>query len=93
MLVTDIEGRHPKTGHEGPKVESKPNTLLSLTSALDGVGDQHHAPANLPPVTAGSHCTGGWVGTRTGLDGCGTSAPHRDYDIKSLREKDYYEWH
>jgi len=25
------------------------SSTLSLTSALDGVGDQHHAPAALPP--------------------------------------------
>jgi len=27
------------------------------------------------PVT---HCTGGWVGPRAGLDGCGKSRAHRD---------------
>ena len=26
----------------------------------------------------GTHCIGGWVGTRAGLDGCGKSHPHRD---------------
>jgi hypothetical protein len=26
----------------------------------------------------GTHCTGGWVGPRAGLDGCGKSRPHRD---------------
>ena len=41
-----------------------------------GVGSQHHAPAALPPGK--THCTGGWVGPRTGLDGCGKSRPHRD---------------
>jgi hypothetical protein len=34
------------------------------------VGDQHHAPAALPPgKRPGSHCIGGWVGPRVGLDG------------------------
>ena len=27
---------------------------------------------------AGTHCIGGWVGLRAGLDGCGKSRPHRD---------------
>ena len=26
----------------------------------------------------GNHCTGGWVGPREGLDGCGKSRPHRN---------------
>jgi len=25
-----------------------------------------------------THCIGGWVGPRTGLDGCEKSRPHRD---------------
>ena len=47
-----------------------------LTSAVDGVGFQHHAPAALPPgKRPRSHCVGGWVGPRAGLDGCGKSPP------------------
>jgi hypothetical protein len=40
------------------------------TSALDGVSGQRHAPAALyrREWTHGTHCTGGWVGPRTGLD-------------------------
>jgi hypothetical protein len=40
------------------------------TLALDGVSGQRHAPAALYPRerTSGTHCTGGWVGPRTGLD-------------------------
>jgi hypothetical protein len=26
----------------------------------------------------GTHCTGGWVDLRAGLDGCGKPRPHRD---------------
>ena len=29
---------HPSTGHEGPDVEQRYSSTLSLTSALDGVG-------------------------------------------------------
>jgi hypothetical protein len=42
---------HPSTGHGGPEGEYKYvyNPTLSLTSALGGVGGQHHAPVALPP--------------------------------------------
>jgi hypothetical protein len=44
------------------------------------VGGQLHAPAALPPgKRPGTHCTGGWVGPRAGLDGCGKCRPHRDF--------------
>jgi hypothetical protein len=35
-----------------------------------GVSGQRHAPAALCPGerTPGTHCTGGWVGLRAGLD-------------------------
>ena len=39
---------HPRAGHEGPEGQLY-SPALSLTSALDGVGGQHHAPAALPP--------------------------------------------
>jgi len=39
-----------------------------------GVGGQRHAPAALPPGKGpGTHCVGGWMGHRAGLDGCGKS--------------------
>jgi len=35
------------------------------------MGGQRHAPADLlPGKRPGTHCTGGWVGHRTGRDGC-----------------------
>jgi len=36
---------HHRTGPEGPEVDS----TLSITSALNRVGGQRHAPAALPP--------------------------------------------
>jgi len=39
---------HPRTGHEGPEWEQRYSSTLSLTSTLDGVGEQHHGPAALP---------------------------------------------
>jgi len=41
-----------------------------------GVRGQRHAPAALyPRERPGAHCTGGRVGARAGLDGCGKSGP------------------
>ena len=57
---------HPGTGHEGP----------------DGGGggiEQCHAPVTLSPgQRPGTHCTGGWVGPNSSLDGCRRSWPIRD---------------
>ena len=39
----------PRIGHEGPEGEQMYSSTLPLTSALDGVGGQHHGPAALPP--------------------------------------------
>jgi len=67
----------PVTGYEDAEVEYKCNSSLSLTSALDGVGGQRHAPAALPRERPGTHCIEGWVGHRAGLDRCGKSGPFR----------------
>jgi len=42
--------------------EERYSSSLSLTSALDGVGGQRHAPATLPTgKRPANHCIGGWV--------------------------------
>jgi len=62
---------HPREGHEDQEGV--------LTSALDKGGRQRHVPAALPlGERPGTHCTGGWVVPRAGLDRCGKSRPHRD---------------
>jgi len=58
---------HPRTGHESPKLEY--NFTLSLTSVLDEVVSQRHAAAAIyRRENPGTHCTGGWVGPRAGLN-------------------------
>jgi hypothetical protein len=47
--VTVKDKAHNRTGHEGPEGEKSYSSILYLTSALDGVGGQSHAPATLPP--------------------------------------------
>jgi len=47
-----------------------------------GVGGQRHARAALnPQERPGTHCTGGWMGPRAGVDGCGKSRPNRDSTV------------
>ena len=44
-----VKGKgQPLTDHGGPVGEQRCSSTLSLTSALDGVGGQRHAPAALP---------------------------------------------
>ena len=40
---------HPLTDHEGPQMEQRYSSTLSLTSVLDGVGGPGYAPAALLP--------------------------------------------
>jgi hypothetical protein len=42
----------------------------NFTPALGGVGSHRQLPAALPPgKRPGTGCTGGWTGTKVGLDG------------------------
>jgi hypothetical protein len=54
------------------------SSTLSATSELDGVGDQRHALAALPPGMTRTYFTEGWVGPRAGLNGYRKSRCHRD---------------
>jgi hypothetical protein len=59
------------------------------------MGVQHHTPAALPPGNNGTHCTGGWVGPRAGLDVCeksrltGIQFPDHPASIQSLYRLSY----
>ena len=56
----------------------RPIALLFHDHGTRGVSGQQHAPAVLyPRERPGTHCTGGWVVPRAGLDGRKIS-PHRD---------------
>ena len=81
-MAGTVQGKgkgHPITGHEGPEGEQMYNSTLSSTSALDGGWVVNATPRPLyPRERPGTHCTGGYVGPRVGLDGCGKSRAHRD---------------
>jgi hypothetical protein len=47
---------------------------------------QRHAPgAPYPRERAGTHCTGGWVGLRAGLDRCGKSRLPPGFDPRTVQ--------
>jgi hypothetical protein len=60
----------PATQHGGAWGERRYSSYSFLTSVLDEVCGQRHAPAAPCPGerTPAAHCTGGWVGFRAGLD-------------------------
>jgi hypothetical protein len=60
----------PATRHGGAGGGEEYSSYSFLTSALDGVSGQRQAPVALCPGerTPGTHCTGGWVSPRAGLD-------------------------
>jgi len=50
------------------------------------VRGQRHAPATLyPRERPGTHCTGGCLGHRTGLDRCGKSRPPPEFDPRTVQ--------
>ena len=68
---------HPRIGHEGPQGDYRYSSVLSWTSALDGVDGQLHALAILLSwERPGIHFTGGCVGPSAGLDRCGNTRLH-----------------
>ena len=72
--------------------ESRGIVLFYFRPAQEGVSDQCHAPAApYPRERTGTHCTGGWVGLRAGLDGFGNSRPTgiRSPDFPARRQSLY----
>jgi hypothetical protein len=60
----------PATRHGGAWGERRHSSYSFLTSVLNWVSGQHHAPAAICPGerTPGTHCTGGWVDLIAGMD-------------------------
>ena len=57
-----------------------------MTSALRWGWVVSSTPRPLYPREGpGIHCTGGWVGSRAGLDGCGKSRPPPEFDPRSVQ--------
>jgi len=49
------------------------------------MGSQRNSPAAYPREPPGTHCIGGWVGPRTGQDGCGKSRPPPGFDPRTVQ--------
>ena len=57
-----------------------------MTTTLEGSEGSRHAPAaRYPWERPGTHCTGGWVGPRAGLDRCGKSRPPPGFDPRTVQ--------
>jgi hypothetical protein len=56
------------TRHEGAWGEKRSSSYSFSTSALDGVSVMSLPRFSPGKMTLGSHCTGGWMGSRAGLD-------------------------
>ena len=51
-----------------------------------GVDGQRHTPAALPPgKSPDTHCIGGWVGPRAGLEECGQSRLPPGFDPQTVQ--------
>ena len=51
-----------------------------------GLGGQGHAPAALPPgKRCVTHCIGGWVDPKPGLDGCLKSCLPTEFDPRTVQ--------
>ena len=62
------------------------SSTLPSTSALDVGGWSTPLPGRFTPgERPGTHCTGGWVGPRAGLDGCGDSRPTPGFDPQTVQ--------
>ena len=65
----------PRRPWRGIRVE--PYFFFNLDSRLGWVVSATSRPL-YPQERPGTHCIGGWVDPRAGLDGCGNSRPHWD---------------
>ena len=95
VKFTLVQALRLSTGHTAHR-RSRVIALLFLDHGTRRVrGDQRHAPAALYPLERpGTHCTGGWVGPRSGLDRCRKSRPPpglhpRTFQFVASRFTDY----
>ena len=66
-------------------VEVKLHSFMTK-GTIRGVRNQRHAPAALyPRERHGTHCTGGWVGPRAGMDSCGKSRHPPEFDPQTVQ--------
>jgi len=80
---TQGEG-HPRTGHDGPEGSRGIALLLNLGARWRWLVNATPRPP-CPRERPGAHCTGGWMGPRAGLDGCGKISLPPGFDPKAVQ--------
>jgi hypothetical protein len=73
VKITLLQASWPWRGYRGIALP-----ILNLDTRRGWVVSTTPRPL-YPWERPGTHCTGGWVGPRTGLDMCEKSLPHRDF--------------
>jgi hypothetical protein len=78
-IYIKVKVKFTLTGHHGPcgGVAVKRKLILYLGARRGWVVSTTPRPL-YPRERPGTHCTGGWVGPRVGLDVCEKSRPYRD---------------
>jgi hypothetical protein len=66
---------HAMRAHKGSRGMA---VLFFKTRLYEVGGERHTRPLYLQGEGLGTHSIGGWMGSRTGLDGCGKSRSYRD---------------
>ena len=85
----------PRADHEGSEGEQLYGSTLSSASALvEGRWSTPRPGRFTPGKDPGTHCTGGWVGPRAGLDGCGKILPPPGFDPRTVQPvaSHYTDW-
>ena len=72
MVVKGKGKGHPTTGHEGQEGSRHTALPFCLTSTLDGMCGQRHAPGVLTPKRPAIHCISGFCGLVVSMLASGT---------------------
>jgi hypothetical protein len=80
-------GFHPRTRHEGPAGQKKYSGAFSLPPAQYGGGGclAPHPDRFTSEKETSYPRTGGWVGSRNGLDGCRKLYPSPEFDLRTVQ--------
>jgi len=84
--VSLVQALRPSTGsttHKGSRFNA---IIFFLSRHQKRVRGQSYTPAKFYPwERPGTHCTGGWVGPRAGLDKCGKYSPSPGFDPQTVQ--------
>jgi hypothetical protein len=78
LKCTLVQALRLCTGHTAHRESRGIALLFHDHGTRRGEGSASLPGLPLPLERPGTHCTGGWVGPRAGLDRCGKSCPHQN---------------